>query len=150
VAITLVTVRLDVPVLLSVIATAVPVEPTSTPLKLMLAGDSVATGATPTPLIATLCGLPAALSVIFTADDRLPVLVGVKITLIVQLALAAKDDGQLLVSEKSPMLPLDILMLLVDNDVVPVFVSVTTWAALPTPTCWLPKLMLVGDKLTTA
>jgi len=32
-----------------------------------------------------------------TVDDRFPVFVGVKVTLIVQLALAAKDEGQVLV-----------------------------------------------------
>jgi hypothetical protein len=74
----------------------------------------------------------------------------VKITLIVQFAFAAKEDGHVLVSEKSPVLALDILMLVIVNDTVPVFVSVITCAALPTPTCWLPKLTLVGDKLTTA
>jgi hypothetical protein len=150
VAITLVIVKLAVPVLLSVIGTPALVDPTNTPLKLILAGDSVAIGATPVPLIGTLCGLPLALSVIFTVDDRLPVLVGVKITLIVQAALADKDDGQVFVSEKSTVFALDILMPVTDNDTVPVLVRVMTWAELPTPTCWLPKLKLVGDKLTTA
>jgi hypothetical protein len=148
VAITLLTVKLAVPVLLSVIGTAVLVKPTGTPLKLILAGVSVATGATPVPPIATLWGLPLALSVIFTAEDRLPVFVGVKITLIVQLAFTAKDDGQVLVSEKSPALALDILTPVIDNDTVPVFVSVITWAELPAPTCWLPKLKLVGARVT--
>jgi hypothetical protein len=148
VAITLFTVKLAVPVLLSVIGTPALVEPTGTPLKLILAGVSVAIGATPVPLIATLWGLPLPLSVIFTADDRLPVLVGMKITLMVQLAFTAKDEGQVLVSEKSPALALDILTLVIDNDTVPVLVSVITWAALPTPTCWLPKLKLVGARVT--
>jgi hypothetical protein len=85
-----------------------------------------------------------------TVDDRLPVLVGLKITLIVQLAFAARDEGQVLVSEKSAVLVLAILMLVIDKDAFPVFVSVTTCEVLAMPTCWLPKLTLVGDKLTTA
>lgn len=31
---------------------------------------------------------------------------------------------------------------------VPVFVTVITWAALLVPTFWLPKLKLVGDRVT--
>src|SRR6266481_61113 len=94
VAIMLLTVKLAVPVLVSVTGAAALVIPTNTPV----------------PLIGTLCGLPAALSVILTVDDRLPVLVGLKVTLIVQLAFAARDEGQVLVSEKSAVLLLDILM----------------------------------------
>jgi hypothetical protein len=126
VAMMLVTVKLAVPVLLNVIGVLVLVEPTSMPLKLRLMGARVAMGATPVPLIATLCGLPLALSVAFTAEDRLPVLVGSKMTLMVQLAFDARDDGQVLVCEKSPVLALEILMPVIDNDAVPVFVSVTT------------------------
>src|SRR5437764_10346100 len=150
VAITLLTVKLAVPVLLSVTGTAVLVDPTNTPLKLTLAGESVATGAIPVPLIGTLCGLPLALSVTFTVDDRLPVFVGLNVTVIVQLAFAAKEGGQVFVSAKSTVLAVDILMLVTDNVAVPEFVSVTICGALPTPTCWLPKLTLAGDKLTTA
>lgn len=135
VAMMLLTVKLAVPVLLNVIGVLVPVEPTSTPLKLTLGGAIVAMGATPVPLIATLWGLPLALSITFAAEDLLPVLVGLKVTLIVQLAFAAKDEGQVLVSEKSPVLPLEILTPVIVNDAVPVFVTVMTWAALTRPTC---------------
>jgi hypothetical protein len=146
----LVMVRLAVPVLVTVIGSDVPLVPTSTPGKLRPTGERVTAGATPVPLIGTLCGLPDALSVTFTVDDRLPVLVGVKITLMVQLAFAAREEGQVLVSEKSPVLPVEILMPVTDNEAFPVLVSVITCALLPMPTCWLPKLMLVGDRLTIA
>ena len=126
VAMMLVTVKLAVPVLLSVMGVLVLVEPTSTPLKLRLPGVRVAPGATPVPLMATLCGLPLALSVTFTADDRLPVLVGLKVTLMVQLAFAAKEDGQVLVCAKSLALALDTLIPVIDSDAVPVLVRVTT------------------------
>src|SRR3984885_3375606 len=43
----------------------------------------------PVPLSATLCGLPAALSENFTAPVRTPVCVGVKLTLMMQVAPAA-------------------------------------------------------------
>jgi hypothetical protein len=43
----------------------------------------------PVPERATVCGLPAALSVIVTIADRAPVAVGVKVTAIVQVAPAA-------------------------------------------------------------
>ena len=135
VAIMLLTVKLAVPVLVSVTGAAALVIPTNTPVKLRLPGDSVTAGATPVPLIGTLCGLPAALSVILTVDDRLPVLVGLKVTLIVQLAFAARDEGEVLVSEKSAVLLLDILMLVKDKDAFPVLVSVTICGVLPMPTC---------------
>ena len=150
VAITLLIVRGAVPVLVTVIGDAVLVVPTSTPAKLRLRGDRVAAGATPVPLIAALCGLPAALSVILTVDDRLPVLLGVNVTLIVQLAFAASEPGQLLVCEKSPELPLDILMLVTDSEAFPALLSVIDCGVLAMPACWLPKLRLAGDRFTTA
>ena len=143
------TVKLAVPVLLTVTDCVALLFPTSTPVKLRLAGDSVTAGATPVPLNATLCGLPAALSVMLTVDVRLPVCVGVKVTLMVQLAFTASDFPHLLVCEKSRRLPPDTLMSDSDSDVVPVFVSVIPCALLLTPTIWLPKLRLVGDNFTT-
>lgn len=146
---TLLTVRLAVPVLLSVMGVLELVEPTTTPLKLMPMGERVAMGATPVPPMVTLCGLPDTLSETFTAEERFPVLVGLNTTLMVQLAFTARDDGQVVVSEKSVVLPLEILMPVTVSEAVPVFVRVITCAELFTPTCWLPKVKLVGDKLTT-
>lgn len=107
-------------------------------------------GATPVPLIATVCGLPLALSVSFTVEDRLPVLAGVKVTLTVQFAFAARDPGQVLVCEKSPELPLEMAILVRDNDAFPVLVTVIDCGLLATPTAWLPKLRLVGTRVTSA
>jgi hypothetical protein len=56
----------------------------------------------PVPLSVTVWGLPAALSVTVRAPVRLPVAVGVKVTLIVQLEPAATEPAQVLVWEKSP------------------------------------------------
>ena len=93
------TVKLAVPVFVTVTVCGELLFPTNTPAKLTPTVDSVTAGATPVPLKATLCGLPAALSLMLTVDVRLPVLLGVKTTLMVQLLLAPKDDPQLLVCE---------------------------------------------------
>jgi len=50
--------------------------------------------APPVPDNATFCGLPAALSVMLTAALRVPMAVGLKVTLIVQLAPAANELPQ--------------------------------------------------------
>ena len=61
---------------------------------------------TPVPVRFTLCGLPAASSVMVTAAVRVPLALGVKVTLIVQLEPAATLDAQLLVCAKSlPFVP---------------------------------------------
>jgi hypothetical protein len=49
------------------------------------------TGTTPFPVSETVCGLLFALSVTVSVPVRLPVVVGVKVTLIVQFELAASD-----------------------------------------------------------
>jgi hypothetical protein len=51
----------------------------------------------PLPERAAVCGLPGALSVMVAAPVRVPVAVGVNVTLIVQFALAASDAPQVLV-----------------------------------------------------
>jgi hypothetical protein len=94
-------------------------------------------GTTPVPLSATLCGLPAALSLMLMALLRLPLADGVKVTLIVQLAPAANVlglMGQVLVCAKSPVLvPVSVILVIV-RAAVPLFVSVTDLAALVVPT----------------
>ena len=51
----------------------------------------------PVPVKLTVCGLPAALSAMLTVAVRFPGAVGVNVTLIVQLALAATEVPQVLV-----------------------------------------------------
>ena len=75
---------------------------------------------------ATCCGLDAPLSVNEMALVRVPAAVGVKVTEIVQLPLAATLVPQLFVSAKSPDAP----MLLIDSEPVPVLVKVTDCAEL--------------------
>src|SRR5947208_940000 len=96
-----------------------------------LVGLSVTAGAggsVPVPLKTTLCGLPLALSVMFRLAVRLPVAVGVKLTLMVQLAPTAIVlglSGQIFAWPKSlafvPVIP----MLLIISGALPLFVTVT-------------------------
>jgi len=102
--------------------------PTLTLPKFRLAGETFTT--VPVPLRDTVCGLPAALSAIETEAARLPCAVGLKVTLMVQLAPATTLDPQLLVCEKSVGLVPEIVMLVMVREPFPVFVSVTGLAAL--------------------
>src|SRR5437588_244022 len=73
---------------------------------------------------------------------RVPVVVGVKVTLMVQVPLAAKVEGlrgQLLVCPKSPGLVPVKPMLVMVSAVAVGFESVTAWAALVVLTLWFPK-----------
>jgi len=93
----LVSVNGAAPVLLSVMLCAALVELTSWFPNVRLVGDRLTTAPSPVPLRPTLCGLPAASSVIVIAPVRLPTAVGVNVTLIVQFPLAATDAPQVFV-----------------------------------------------------
>ena len=79
----------------------------------------------PVPARVTLCGLLAALSVRDTLALRLPLALGEKLTLIVQLALTASEVGQVLVCAKSLALVPVMLTLLMLRGSVPLLVRVT-------------------------
>jgi len=81
-----------VPTFVSVTVFAALVTPIACVPKFKLVGESFA--AVPVPLSGTCCGLPEALSVTLTAALRVPVAVGLKVTLIVQLAAAASELPQ--------------------------------------------------------
>jgi hypothetical protein len=90
-------------------------------------------GFVPVPVSVTVCGLPAALSVMVKVPARAPVAVGVNVTLITQFAPAASVAGLIgqavapvLVCAKSP----DAAKEMIVRGPVPVFVSVTVCAAL--------------------
>ena len=96
--------------------------------KLREAGVRLAAGAgalTPVPLSVACCGLPLALSVMLRVPVRLPRAVGVNVRLMVQLALAARLAGQLLVCAKSPLLEMPLIF----SAALPVFFTLTD--------CWL-------------
>ena len=84
------------PVLLSVVVSVFPTVP-----KLRLAGLNSTT--VPVPVRLTFCGLPAALSVIDNVPVRVALCVGLKVTLMVQLASAARLELQVFVWLKSPL-----------------------------------------------
>jgi hypothetical protein len=95
-------------------------------------GEKLTAGveATPVPVRATVCGLPVALSATDSDALRAPVAAGLKVTLMVQFAPAAKLVPQVLVCAKSAgFVPVN-EMLLIANAAVPVFESVTVFAAL--------------------
>jgi hypothetical protein len=88
----------------------------------------------PTPVSGTDCGLPEALSVTLTAALRFPVVVGVKVTLILQLLFGGSDEGQSLVWPKSllsvPVIRIDVIV----SGKLPLLVRVVTSGLLPMPT----------------
>ena len=88
-----------------------------------LVGEKLTAGvaAAAVPLSETCCGLAAALLVNVIAPVSAPAAVGVKVTEMVQLALAARLDPQVLVSAKLP----EAAMPLIEREAVPVFFKVT-------------------------
>src|SRR3990172_5284250 len=79
-----------------------------------------------------------------TAPLRAPVAVGVKVTLMVQLAPAARLAAQVVVRAKSPLAT----MLLMVRDAPPGLVKVTSCAALVVPTSRSLNTRLLLDRLT--
>lgn len=110
--------------------------PASWPPKLKLGDDRDRTAPEPVPVSDTVWGLPVALSV----TDKLPlagkVVLGVKVTLIAQLAPA--PTGLAVLQRFVPVVPTVKLalaaILLIVSVAVPVFVSMTTCGALVVPT----------------
>ena len=94
------------------------------------------TGAVPVPVRETAWGLPEALSVMDTAALRLPVAVGLKVTVIVQFALAATLAPHVFVCEKSPLFTPVMMMPepLNVSTAFPVLVNVILCVALLVPT----------------
>ena len=88
----------------------------------------------PVPDSATLCGLPAALSVMLKAADRAPPAVGLNVTLIVQLAPALRELPQLSVCAKSFVSLPVIAMPLMVSAALPVFFKLTVCTLLDVAT----------------
>jgi len=85
-----------------------------------------------------------ALSVIVTAPFRVPVVVGMKVTLIVQVFETAKKARQLFVCAKSPLDTILVMFSVAE----PLLVRVTDCAGVVVPTTTLPNVRLEGDKIT--
>ena len=84
------------------------------------------------------------MSVMVNAPVMVPVVVGWKVTRMVQEAPAATLEPQVLVSEKTPV----IVMLLMLSVALPVFVSVTDWGLLVVNGFCEAKVKEVGERLT--
>ena len=95
----------------------------------------------PVPDNETVCGAPLALSVMVRVPVRAPPAVGVKVTEMAQLAAAATLDPQVLVSAKSPVATIDVML----NAAEPLSVSVTVCAALVEPVFCAEKLRLAAE-----
>lgn len=95
----------------------------------------------PVPLNETVVGEFVALLVTVTEPVRVPVAVGVNVTLIVHDAPAAIELPQLFDCVKSPDAPIDDTA----ADTVPLLCTVTACALLVVPTFWLANDTLDGD-----
>src|SRR5437870_4864443 len=119
--------------------------------KSRLVGANATPDAVPLPIWENICGLPPASSASDSVPVRAPEAVGVKVTLMVQFAPAAKVSG--LVGQ-----PLDLVSFptrrssdlneLIVKAAAPVFVSVTVIGALVVASSWLPKSRPVGANPT--
>jgi hypothetical protein len=126
-----------VPVLLRVTTWAALVDPTNWPAKVRLPGATPAIGATAVPVKLTDCVLaaaPVAFSVTERVPVRVPVAVGLKLTVMVQLAPAAKEVPHILLSAKSPPLVPAIVTLVMESATELVLERVRVCVALGLPT----------------
>jgi len=101
-------------------------------------------GVTAVPLRETVCGLPAALSVIVTVPFTLPVVFGASVTLMAQFAPAASVAPQVLVSAKFALAAI----LVIVSGAVPELVSVMSSGSLAEPSSSSPKARLLAEKDT--
>src|SRR5205085_4519046 len=96
------------------------------------------------PASATVCGLPASESAIFSVPFRVPVVDGVNVTFMAQFAPAASDAPQLSVSEKSPV----IVMAATLSAVLLLFVRLIVFGPAVAPSAAPAKLKLEAERLT--
>jgi hypothetical protein len=118
--------RAVVPVFVSVTVCTGLVIATDALLKVRLLGEKLTVGGVlvPVPERLTVWGLLASLSVMVIEPARAPLADGVKVTLIVQLALAASVDPQVVVFAKSPALAPESAMLVMFKAALPELVRV--------------------------
>ena len=99
----------------------------------------------PFPVRLAVCGLPGASSVTMSEAVRVPDALGVNVTLIVQLAPAARLTPQVFVWAKLLLLVPPIVIALRVKEALPVLVIVTVRAALVVFTSWFPKVSDDGE-----
>lgn len=137
--------KLELPELLRVIDCEALLVPTTWSANVRLDGDRFATGPVPLPVSDTACGLSVASSITVKVAALVPTAAGLKVTLTVQLAPAARLDPQVLVWAKSLGSVPRMLMLVNDRVALPVFLRVTDWAELVDPINWLLNGRLEGE-----
>lgn len=145
--VTLVIVSAVVPTLVRVTVFAALLCPTPVDGKFSTVGDR--NTVVPVPVKGTVCGLPPPVSLMETVALRVPLAVGVKVTLIVQLAPAPSEEPQVLVWAKSPGLVPVMVMPVMLMEVVPTFFIVTVFAALLWPIAVVGKFSTAGISETT-
>ncbi len=89
------------------------------------ASERLTIGAMPVPVRLTVCGLPAALSARLRDTESVPLMLGVNVTLMVQLAPTATLVPHVFVCAKSPLFVPAIRMLVIVRGAVPEFCKVT-------------------------
>jgi len=115
---------------------------TSVPGKVRAVGESETLGAvlSPVPVRDAVCGLPEASSATLSVPLRAPLAVGLKVTVILQFAPAARLVPHAFVWLKSPLADTPEMLSATE----PVFVSVASWEALDVPKLVPGKLKEVG------
>src|SRR5712671_1418539 len=133
---------IETPVLLvRVILLTALLVPTAVVAKLIEVGDSD-TLLVPVPETPMICGVVGSLSLMITAPFFVPVVVGVKVRLMTQLAFAARlwpEAGQVLEEMAKSVVSLSVIAPMVIA-VLPLFLTVTLLTALVVFFNWLPKL----------
>jgi hypothetical protein len=145
-----VSVSAEVPEFFTVTTCAAVVDPTVVDAKFRLLGDSVtAAAAAPVPDRVTVCGDPVALSAIDNEAVNAPAAAGLNSTETVQLAAAANEVVQVFaeIRKEEEFVPVRVSDVSVSAEV-PEFFTVTTCAAVVTPTVVAAKVRLVGDSVT--
>ena len=126
--------RVALPMFVSVTVCAGLVVPVVWLANVKLDGDMLAigaVGAVPVPVKGIACGLPEALSVNVIAPVRVPVAVGLKVTLTVQETVAASvAPHEVADLAKSPVARIDAMF----NVALPSFFNVMVWTGLVVPT----------------
>ena len=118
--------------------------PTSMVPKVRLFAESKTLGLEPVPVKPTVCWLPDTppeLSAMVSVPVRVPLALGEKTTLMVQLPPTLTLLAQIVGSEKSPLVEI----LAIERAADPVLLRVTGWEALEVPTAWLLKVRLEGE-----
>jgi len=115
-----------------------------------LAGETLTRGLLVEPVRLMDVGPLMALSARFMVAVRVPTAVGMNVTLIVHVPLAATELPQVLVTAKSPGFVPVVVMPVIDKLVLPVLVKVTDCALLATPTPVLVKERAVEERVMAA